>query len=46
VVRQRAILPIRHGFLARDGAPLFNDMFVLSSLKGNTFHSGGRLDLH
>jgi hypothetical protein len=37
---------IRHGFLARDGAPLFNDMFVLSSLKGNTFHSGGRLDLH
>ncbi len=37
---------IRHGFLARDGAPLFPDMFVLSSLKGNTFHSGGRLDMH
>lgn len=37
---------IRHGFLARDGASLFPDMFVLSSLKGNTFHSGSRLEMH
>lgn len=37
---------IRHGYLAAGGASLFPDMFVLSSLKGNTFHSGGRLDLH
>lgn len=37
---------IKHGFLADDGADLFSDMFVLSSLKGNTFHSGGRFDLH
>jgi hypothetical protein len=37
---------IRHGFLAVDGRALFPDMFVLSSLKGNTFHSGGRFDMH
>ena len=37
---------IRHGYLAKDGADLFSDAFVLSSLKGNTFHSGGRFDLH
>ncbi len=37
---------IRHGYLAKDGSNLFNDMFVLSSLKGNTFHSGGRFDMH
>ena len=37
---------IRHGFLAADGAELFNDAFVLSSVKGNTFHSGGRFDMH
>ena len=37
---------IRHGHLAVDGRDLFPDMFVLSSLKGNTFHSGGRFDMH
>jgi hypothetical protein len=37
---------IRHGFLAAPGRALFPDMFVLSSLRGNTFHSGGRFELH
>lgn len=37
---------IRHGHLAAPGRSLFPDMFVLSSLKGNTFHSGGRFDMH
>jgi len=37
---------IRHGFLAAPGRALFPDMFVLSSLHGNTFHSGGRFDMH
>jgi hypothetical protein len=37
---------IKHGYLAADGADLLADAFVLSSLKGNTFHSGGRFDLH
>ena len=37
---------IRHGYLAAGGTSLMADMFALSSLKGNTFHSGGRLDMH
>jgi hypothetical protein len=37
---------IRHGYLAAPGRALFPDMFVLSSLRGNTFHSGGRFDMH
>lgn len=37
---------IEHGFLAVDGRPLFPDMAVVSSVRGNLFHSGGRWDMH
>jgi hypothetical protein len=37
---------ITHGYLAVDGQSLFPDMAVVSSVKGNQFHSGGRWDLH
>ncbi len=37
---------IEHGYLAVDGQPLFPDMAVVSSVKGNLFHSGGRWDMH
>jgi len=37
---------IEHGYLAADGQALFPDMTVLSSVKGNLFHSGGRWDMH
>jgi Protein of unknown function (DUF1501) len=37
---------ITYGFLAQDGVPLFNDMAVVSSHLGNTFHSGGRWEYH
>lgn len=37
---------IEHGYLAVDGRPLFPDMAVLSSVRGNLFHSGGRWDMH
>lgn len=37
---------ITYGFLAQDGVSLFPDMAVVSSHKGNTFHSGGRWDYH
>ncbi len=35
---------INYGYLAADGLPLFDDMAVVSSHVGNTFHSGGRWD--
>ncbi|HZH04511.1 MAG TPA: hypothetical protein VEY30_12065, partial [Myxococcaceae bacterium] len=38
--------PIRYGYLAEDGKSLFNDMAVVSSHYGNTFHSGGRWEYH
>jgi hypothetical protein len=37
---------IEHGYLAVDGRPLFPDMCVVSSVKGNPFHSGGRWESH
>lgn len=37
---------ITYGYLAQDGLDLFNDLAVVSSAKGNTFHSGGRWDSH
>lgn len=37
---------IEHGYLAAEGRPLFPDMCVVSSVKGSTFHSGGRFDSH
>lgn len=37
---------IQHGYLADDAAELFNDMCVLSSHHGNTFHSGSRWNYH
>ena len=37
---------IEHGYLAADGQSLFPDMCVVSSVKGNPFHSGGRFDMH
>ena len=37
---------ITHGHLAIDGRDLFPEMAVVSSHKGNLFHSGGRWDLH
>jgi hypothetical protein len=37
---------IRAGFLAQPGAPLFNDMAVVSSHHGSAFHSGSRFDYH
>lgn len=37
---------IRHGHLAAGLRPIFDNTFVLSSLEGNIFHSGGRFDLH
>ncbi len=37
---------ITYGYLAADGLPLFDDLAVVSSHNGNTFHSGGRWDYH
>ena len=37
---------ITYGYLAEDGAELFNDLAVVSSHNGNTFHSGGRWEYH
>jgi hypothetical protein len=37
---------IKHGYLVAEGADLLGDAFVLSSVMGNLFHSGGRFDLH
>jgi hypothetical protein len=37
---------IEHGYLAKDGISLFPDLSVVSSVKGNLFHSGGRWDYH
>ncbi len=37
---------ISHGYLATPGADLMADMAVLSSHRGNTFHSGSRFDYH
>lgn len=37
---------ITYGYLAQDGLPLFDDLAVVSSHNGNTFHSGGRWDYH
>ena len=37
---------IQHGYLANDGLELMNDLAVVSSHGGNTFHSGGRFDYH
>lgn len=37
---------IRHGYLASGGSELFNDLCVVSSHHGNTFHSGGRFEYH
>jgi hypothetical protein len=37
---------ITYGFLAQQGLPLFNDMAVMSTHLGNTFHSGGRWEYH
>ena len=37
---------LRTGFLAQPGAALFPDLAVVSSHRGNTFHSGSRFDYH
>jgi uncharacterized protein (DUF1501 family) len=37
---------ITYGYLATDGLELFDDLAVISSHNGNTFHSGGRWDYH
>jgi hypothetical protein len=37
---------IQYGYLAQDGLDLFNDLAVVSSHNGNTFHSGGRFEYH
>ncbi len=37
---------ITYGYLAQDGLSLFPDLAVVSSHKGNTFHSGGRFEYH
>jgi len=37
---------ITYGYLAQDGLPLFDDLAVVSSHNGNTFHSGGRWEYH
>lgn len=37
---------ITYGYLAEDAGPLFNDLAVVSSHQGNTFHSGGRWEYH
>jgi len=37
---------IRYGHLATEGLSLFNDMAVVSSHHGGTFHSGSRLNYH
>jgi hypothetical protein len=45
-VQQTTVGNIEHGYLGADARDMFNDMCVLSSLRGNTFHSGGRWQLH
>lgn len=37
---------IKYGHLATEGRSLFNDMAVVSSHHGGTFHSGSRLNYH
>lgn len=37
---------ISYGHLAADGLELFDDMAIVSSQAGNTFHSGGRWEYH
>lgn len=37
---------ITYGYLAEDGKSLFDDMCIVSSAQGNTFHSGGRWEYH
>jgi hypothetical protein len=37
---------IEHGYLAAPGRALLADMAVVSSHRGNLFHSGGRFDFH
>lgn len=37
---------IRYGHLAEAGTSLFNEMLVVSSHRGGTFHSGSRLEYH
>ncbi len=37
---------ITYGYLAEPGVSLLDDMAVISSHAGNTFHSGGRFDYH
>ncbi|WP_164017598.1 DUF1501 domain-containing protein [Pyxidicoccus trucidator] len=37
---------IQYGYLAQDGLELFNNLAVVSSHNGNTFHSGGRWEYH
>lgn len=37
---------IRAGFLAQPGAALFPDLAVVSTHRGNAFHSGGRFEYH
>lgn len=37
---------LNYGFLAANGASLFNDLAIVSSHQGNQFHSGGRWDYH
>ncbi|MBM4281425.1 MAG: hypothetical protein FJ137_11925 [Deltaproteobacteria bacterium] len=37
---------IEHGYLAAPGRSLLADMAVVSSHRGNLFHSGGRFDCH
>lgn len=37
---------ITYGYLAQDGLPLFDDLAVVSSHVGSTFHSGSRWDYH
>jgi hypothetical protein len=46
VPRPTTVAGIEHGYLAVPGRTLLPDMAVVSSQRGNLFHSGGRFDFH
>lgn len=43
---QKTYKNLTYGYLAQDGSDLFDDLAVVSSHTGNTFHSGGRWEYH
>jgi hypothetical protein len=43
---QKTYKNLTYGYLAQDGSELFDDLAVISTHTGNTFHSGGRWEYH